>query len=267
MSEVMNKSGKESAVEKTTEKRMTTTTTQKKSSAVKKTAAKTARKKSSNVRNNNLKNKSSKENTLKKNTLKNRGLVIKMPNLKNNNSKIILGVVAVFILVLILGVSSCGVSHKSPKGVVKSLVESYSDGKSKKALKCFGAYKEATEDLKREVEATIKYFKAHNAKKVEIDQCDILSENENYTYVYVIYDFVMEDGQIYPCISTYMIKNESGKYYVVPPAEVTAEMSEQAVVDYEKFMTTDIYKKYTQEYETFTKKNPGYENRIAGKLS
>ena len=77
----------------------------------------------------------------------------------------------------------------------------------------------------------------------------------------------MEDEQIYPCISTYMVNNENGKYYVVPPSEVTAEMSEQAVVAYEKFMKTDIYKKYTQEYETFTKKNPGYEERIAGKVS
>ena len=85
--------------------------------------------------------------------------------------------------------------------------------------------------------------------------------------MYVIYHFVLDDEQIYPNISTYMVKNEDGKYYVVSPAEVTAEMSEQAIVDYEKFMTTDIYKTYMQEYETFTKKNPGYENKIAGKLS
>lgn len=64
-----------------------------------------------------------------------------------------------------------------------------------------------------------------------------------------------------------MVRKEKNKYYVVPPSSVTAEMSEQAILDYEKFMTTDIYKKYIQDYETFTKKNPGYEEKISAKLS
>lgn len=241
MSDVINKTEQESAVKKTSD-----------NASKRSTAAKR------------------KKNT--KSSIKKRMKAQKKVQLKNKlnfdkKQKLVFGIVAVLLLVLIFGVSSCGVSHKSPKRVVNSLIESYTDGKSKKALKCFGAPKEASEDLKKEVEATIKYFEAHNAKKVEVEASDILSENENYAYVYIIYNFIMEDEQIYPCISTYMVKNESGKYYVVPPSEVTAEMSEQAVVDYEKFMTTDIYKKYTQEYETFTKKNPGYEERIAGKVS
>lgn len=241
MSDVINKTEKESAVKKTSGKTIKKKTTAKKKS----------------VRKPDLKKKIG------------TGTKIQIKNYPNFDKKQKMGIIiaVVLLIVLIFGVSSCGVSHRSPKGVVSSLIESYGDGKAKKALKCFGSHKEATEDLKKEVDATIKYFKAHNAKKVEIESFDILSENENYTYVYIIYNFVMEDEQIYPCISTYMVKNEGGKYYVVPPSEVTAEMSEQAVVDYEKFMTTDIYKKYTQEYETFTKKNPGYEEKIAGKVS
>lgn len=186
--------------------------------------------------------------------------------MKKVNKKTGAVIIVVLLLAVILGASSCGVSHRSPKSVVKSLIDAYSDNSTRKALKCFGSVKDAKEDLKTEVEATIKYFKAHGAKKIEIDACDVLSENDEFAYVYILYDFVMEDEQIYPGISTYMVKNEGGKYYVVPPSEVTAEMSEQAVADYEKFMTTDIYKSYTQEYETFTKKNPGYEEKIAGKL-
>lgn len=241
MSDVINKTEKESAVKKTSGKTIKKKTTAKKKS----------------VRKPDLKKKIG------------TGTKIQIKNYPNFDKKQKMGIIiaVVLLIVLIFGVSSCGVSHRSPKGVVSSLIESYGDGKAKKALKCFGSHKEATEDLKKEVDATIKYFKAHNAKKVEIESFDILSENENYTYVYIIYNFVMEDEQIYPCISTYMVQNEDGKYYVVPPSEVTAEMSEQAVVDYEKFMTTDIYKKYTQEYETFTKKNPGYEEKIAGKVS
>lgn len=245
MSDVINKTETESAVKKTSE---------------------TASKNNTSLKKKTLPKKSAKKST-KKTAGKGRNFPVNLPLNFDNKAKLGLAVIAVLLLVLIFGVSSCGVSHKSPKGVVNSLIESYAEGKEKKALKCFGSVKDATDDLKKEVSATIKYFDAHNAKKVEVDACDILSENNNYTYVYIIYHFVMEDEQIYPCISTYMVKNESGKYYVVPPSEVTAEMSEQAVVDYEKFMTTDIYKKYTQEYETFTKKNPGYEEKIASKIS
>lgn len=173
----------------------------------------------------------------------------------------------VLVIVLIFGIKGCGISQKSPESVVKSLTEAYADGKTNRALSCFGDKKEASDVLKEEVAATIKYFDVHNAEKVEIEACDILSENAEYTYVYIIYKFVLEDGQTYPCISTYMVKKENRKYYVVQPSAVTEEMSAQAIADYEKFMTTDIYKQYTQDYETFTKKNPGYEEKIAGKVS
>ena len=259
MSDVINTTEKESAVKKTSD-----TAAKRKAQLKKKNQLKRkAQLKKKMIQKPAAKKTSAKGNKVQSN--KNMNFMEKLDFIKN--PKLLLGIVALVILVIVLGMSSCGVNHNSPKKVVKSLIESYSDGKAKKALKCFGSAKEASEDLKKEVEATIKYFDVHNAENVQIEECDILSENDNYAYVYIIYDFVMEDEQIYPNISTYMVKNEDGKYYVVSPAEVTAEMSEQAIVDYEKFMTTDIYKTYMQEYETFTKKNPGYENKIAGKLS
>lgn len=205
--------------------------------------------------------------------------MIMTKTLKKKNSKfyfqdmekvrlfIAIAVALVFMIVLITGIKSCGVNHKSPESVVKSLTEAYADEKTNRALSCFGNKNDASDILKEEVTATIRYFDAHSAKTVEIEACDVLSENKEYTYVYIIYKFILEDGQAYPCISTYMVKKENGKYYVVQPSLVTAEMSEQAIWDYEKFMTTDIYKKYIQDYETFTKKNPGYEEKISAKLS
>ena len=41
----------------------------------------------------------------------------------------------------------------------------------------------------------------------------------------------------------------------------------QAAEKYSDFMQTDAYKDYVTAYETFTKKNPGYEEKIASKLS
>ena len=43
-------------------------------------------------------------------------------------------------------------------------------------------------------------------------------------------------------------------------------MNQQAADDYAKFMTTDAYKNYAKDYDTFIKKNPGYEEKIAGKI-
>ena len=170
-------------------------------------------------------------------------------------------------VLLTFGMTGCGVSHKSPKGVVKSLIESYADGKEKKVKDCYGAKKDTDKNLQKQIDATIKYFEAHNPKEVEIQECDVLSENKNTSYVYIIYHMVLENKQEYPCISTYMVQKEDKKYYVLPPAKITDEMSKTAASEYAKFMTTDAYKTYTKDYETFIKKNPGYEEKIAGKLS
>ncbi|MDO4307968.1 MAG: hypothetical protein Q4C77_14190 [Eubacteriales bacterium] len=181
---------------------------------------------------------------------------------------IIIGIaVLIVLLLLIFGFKGCGVSHKSPEGVVKSLIKAYAEGNVNRVKDCYGAKKNTEEALQKEIDATIKYFKAHNTKKVEIQECDILSESEKYTYVYVNYHLEMENEQVYPCISTYMTGKTDGKYYILPPSKVTDDMRKQAASDYAKFMTTNVYKNYVKEYETFIKKNPGYEDKIAGKLS
>lgn len=171
------------------------------------------------------------------------------------------------LLLLIFGLKGCGVSHKSPEGVVKSLIKAYGDGNEKRIKDCYGAKKDTEEALQKEIDATIKYFKAHNTKKVEIQECDVLSESEKYTYVYVNYYLELDNNQAYPCISTYMTNKEDGKFYVLPPSKITDEMRKQAASDYVKFMTTNTYKNYIKDYDTFIKKNPGYEDKIAGKLS
>lgn len=167
---------------------------------------------------------------------------------------------------LIFTMSGCGVSHNTPEGVVESLIEEYVKGKENNIKDCYGQKKDTEESLQTEIDATIKYFKAHNVKKLKINECDSLSESKDYTYVYILYNLVLEDEQEYPCVGTYMVEKKDKKYYVLPSSKIAEDMSKQAATDYAKFMTTDSYKNYTKAYNTFIKKNPGYEDKIANKL-
>lgn len=178
------------------------------------------------------------------------------------------GAAVIFIVILIIvGIRGCGVNHKTPEGVVKDLVKAAVEGKENRMKDCYGAKKNTPEELQTEIDSTIKYYQAHNVSQLQIGDCEVLSENSNYFYVYIMYDLILEDEQAYPCVSTYMTAKEGKKYYVLPPSEITDEMSQQAAEDYAKFMTTDTYKNYTKAYDTFIKKNPGYEEKIAGKLA
>lgn len=195
------------------------------------------------------------------------GIRLKIP--KNlPDIRIIAGaaVLIALVIILVFVFRGCGVSHKTPEGVVRSLVESYMKGSERKIRNCYGV-KKADDNLQKEITATIEYFQAHSAEKLEISGCDAIYEDGNYTYVYIIYSFVLENGESYPCISTYMTQKKDDKYYVLPPSEITDELSMQAAEAYPSFMQTDAYKDYVTAYETFTKKNPGYEEKIASKLS
>ena len=75
----------------------------------------------------------------------------------------------------------------------------------------------------------------HNTKKVNIQECDIISENDKYTYVYITYNMVLEDDQEYPCIGTYMIGKKDKSYYILPPSQITDDMRTQAATDYADF--------------------------------
>lgn len=176
-------------------------------------------------------------------------------------------VLVVLLIVIIFAVKSCGVSHKTPERVVKALIESYESGNEKKVKKCYGVDK-VDDNLQAEIDATIKYFAAHSPQKIQINKCDKISQDGNYAYIYITYDLVLKNGQSYPCISTYMTqKKDDGKYYVLAPSEITNDINKQAAEKYALFMKTDAYQEYTVAYDKFIKKNPGYEEKIASKLS
>lgn len=176
-------------------------------------------------------------------------------------------IIVVLAAVLIFSVKGCGVAGKTPEKVVKNLVKSYIDGKEKKSRKCYGV-KKADKELQAEIEASIQYFAAHKPKELKIVSCDTIYKDGKNAYVYITYNLLLEDGQSYPCISTYMTcQNEKGKYYVLMPSKITDDMKKTAASKYAEFMNTDPYKNYVTAYETFTKKNPGYEEKLATKLS
>lgn len=173
---------------------------------------------------------------------------------------------SLMVVLLVFGMTGCGVSHGNAKGVVKSLIESYFKGDQKAIKDCYGKKEGADEILQKEIDATIRYMQAHAAKKMEIVKCGVLSSTENTSFVYITYNLTLDDESIYPCIGTYMVNKVDRKYYVVPTAEVTEEMSAQAILDYQEFMTADEYKEYRRTYDNFIKINPGYEEKLAGKL-
>ena len=176
-------------------------------------------------------------------------------------------VLVVLLIVIIFAVKSCGVSHKTPERVVKALIESYESGNEKKVKKCYGVDK-VDDNLQAEIDATIKYFAAHSPQKIQINKCDKISQDGNYAYIYITYDLVLKNRQSYPCISTYMTqKKDDGKYYILAPSEITNDINKQAAEKYALFMKTDAYQEYTVAYDKFIKKNPGYEEKIASKLS
>ncbi len=175
-------------------------------------------------------------------------------------------IAGIMVLMACTVVGCGGVSHKSPEKVTEELIQSYADGKEKKVKDCYNQKDNTEESLQSEITAMLKYFQAHDAKKVKIKNCEVITENDNYTYVYITYSLVLQDDQEYPCIGTYMVGKQDKDYYILAPSKITDDMRTQAAKDYAKFMTTDTYKDYTKEYEVFIKKNPGYEDKITAKI-
>ena len=77
---------------------------------------------------------------------------------------------------------------------------------------------------------------------------------------------VLENEQEYPCVGTYMVGKQDKTYYIMSSSQITDDMRTQAATDYANFMKTDAYKTYTKAYDTFIKKNPGYEDKISEKI-
>ena len=185
------------------------------------------------------------------------------------NPKVIGAAAAVLLIVIgvIVGVRSFGASHRTAENVVKELVKASVDGNAGGMKDAYGINGEVMVDMQEAFDATAAYYKAHNVKKTEIKTSGTLFEDGNYSYVYILYNLLLDNDQEYPCIATYITQNIDGKYYVLTPANVTEDMSAKATASYQKFMTTDTYKNYSREYDTFIKKNPGYEEKIAAKLA
>ena len=110
-------------------------------------------------------------------------------------------------------------------------------------MECYGIDEQADKTTQAEIDGTIKYFKAHDAKSIEVIKCDTIKEYKKYALVYVYYvSCNLGNEKAYPCISTYMTRKKDGKYYIMPSDDITEKMSRQAATDYAAFMNTDVYK-------------------------
>ena len=177
-----------------------------------------------------------------------------------------IAIVVLIICIVFLARGCSSVRNDTAKRVVRSLISAYEDRSDKKILECYGQKENPQESLTLEINAKMTYLQAHDPKGWKVVKCDTLYEEGAYSYVYILYNLVMENEDEYPCLDTYMVINEEERYYVMPAADITEDMQKKAQEAFEKFMTTDIYKGYMMEYNTFIKKNPGYEERISQTL-
>ena len=171
--------------------------------------------------------------------------------------------ILLLIIVIIVGVRSCGASHRSAANVVKALISASVDGDTGGMKEAYGINGDVMVDMQEAFDASMAFYKAHNVKKVNFKSSGTLFEEGDYVCIYVLYDLMLENDQAYPCISTYITQNIEDKYYVLTPSKVTEDLSQKAADAYRQFMTTETYKNYAREYDTFIKKNPGYEDKIA----
>ena len=75
-------------------------------------------------------------------------------------------IAGIMVLMACTVVGCGGVSHKSPEKVTEELIQSYADGKEKKVKDCYNQKDNTEESLQSEITAMLKYFQAHDAKKV-----------------------------------------------------------------------------------------------------
>ena len=174
-------------------------------------------------------------------------------------------IAAVVILIFVL--RGCAGGKNSPAGVAERLIEECIAGKTEKAAECYGISGAPEGALASEIDGAITYYSAHNAQKMNVIKSDALFETEDMAYVYVRYNLVLDDQQEYPCLRTFMTRKVDKTWTVVETSAITGDMQAQAEEAFNKFMTTGIYKDFNKDYDTFLKKNPGYEERIATKLA
>ncbi len=78
------------------------------------------------------------------------------------------------LVLLTLCVAGCGgVSHISREKVTEEFIQSYTDGKER-AKERYNQVYNTEQIFRQKITATLKYFAAHNPKKVSVQDCDIL---------------------------------------------------------------------------------------------
>lgn len=80
-------------------------------------------------------------------------------------------------VVILLFYRSCGPSHGSAVGVVQALVKAGVNGDIRKMKDCYGVKGDAPGELQRELDATVKFYKAHNTEGVKIRKSGKLFED------------------------------------------------------------------------------------------
>lgn len=203
-------------------------------------------------------------------------------------------IIGIFVLVLIIAAvilsTRVRVTHKSPEGVVKSLVNAYQKENERAVRDCYGFSKKENLDAvsEKEITSNLNYFKAHNAKQIIFDTCDSLGTFNGYELIYTIYEYDIQLSDLKekqedsekeeskkekesnklraPAISLYFVQNKDEKYYVVPAKDIDTELSDIAKREYTKFIATDVYKKYQESYDTFIKEHPDYEELVSKSL-
>lgn len=163
--------------------------------------------------------------------------------------------------------SGCGVSHKSPEGVVKSLVKYAEKGNTGKVEECYGVEGKADKETSDQVETMIKYFGAMKSKGIKLVECDVIQDYTNYAYVYISYEVELGKDKAYPKLDTYLVNKKDNKYYVIPARDITTDMSKAAGTAYTTFMTKDPYKDYKKSYDAFILKSPNFEEELSQKLN
>lgn len=177
-------------------------------------------------------------------------------------------VILIVLLIVVFSIKGCGkIKQGTPEKVVESLVKYSVEGKQNQIHLCYSPDGEVSDRLQTEIDAAVAYYQAHESEGVKIQNCGTIFEYDTYTYVFIYYTLVLADEQEYPALATYMVKEENGKYYVISSEDITDEMSEQAALDYESFMSTTDYTRYTESYEQFMESNPDYETKIAEKIT
>ena len=182
--------------------------------------------------------------------------------------RLIIGAAAAIglVIVLVVLISGCGASHKSPEAVVKALISAYDKGKAAGVYDCYGQKKDPEDALKVETEAKLAFLNALGKQKIEPGNVEKIGEIKDVTILCVRYGVVLEDEDIYPCIATYAVHPVEEKYYIMSPSEITEEIASASAEAYMKYMTTESYKDYVREYNTFNKKKPGFEDTLAERL-